>query len=76
MSDNNSLIIKNGSCYINGKLENSDITISEGKIRSIGKADLNNHKVYEYEHYDIHLYLLKNFDNYQITNFHHNKSVS
>jgi len=47
MSDNNSLIIKNGSCYINGKLENSDITISEGKIRSIGKADLNNHKVYD-----------------------------
>ena len=47
MSDNNSLSIKNGSCYINGKLENSDITISEGKIRSIGKADLNNHKVYD-----------------------------
>ena len=28
MSDNNSLIIKNGSCYINGKLENTDITLS------------------------------------------------
>ena len=47
MSDNNSLIIKNGSCYINGKLENTDITLSGGKIKSIGKANLNNHKVYD-----------------------------
>ena len=47
MSDNNSLIIKNGSCYIDGKLVNTDITVSGGKIRSIGKADLNNHKVYD-----------------------------
>ena len=47
MSDNNSLIIKNGLCYINGKLEDTDITISGGKIKSIGKADLNNHKVYD-----------------------------
>ncbi len=47
MSDNNSLIIKNGSCYIEGKLENTDITVSGGKIESIGKADLNNHKVYD-----------------------------
>mgnify|MGYP001448591076 FL=1 len=49
MSDNNSLIIKNGSCYIGGKLVNTDITVSEGKIKSIGKADLNNHKVYDAE---------------------------
>ncbi len=47
MSDNNSLIIKNGSCYIEGKLINTDITVSGGKIKSIGKADLNNHKVYD-----------------------------
>ncbi len=47
MSDNNSLIIKNGSCYIEGKLINADITVSGGKIKSIGKADLNNHKVYD-----------------------------
>jgi len=47
MSDNNSLIIKNGSCYIEGKLVKTDITVSDGKIKSIGKADLNNHKVYD-----------------------------
>ena len=49
MSDNNSLIIKNGTCYIDGKLVNTDITVSRGKIKSIGKADLNNHKVYDAE---------------------------
>ena len=49
MSDNNSLIIKNGTCYIDGKLVNTDITVSGGKIKSIGKADLNNHKVYNAE---------------------------
>ena len=49
MSDNNSLIIKNGSCYIDGKLINTDIIVSEGKIKSIGKAKLNNHKVYNAE---------------------------
>ena len=49
MSDNNSLIIKNGTCYIDGKLVNTDITLSGGKIKSIGKADLNNHKVYDAE---------------------------
>ena len=47
MSDNNSLIIKNGSCYIEGKLVKTDITVTDGKIKSIGKADLNNHKVYD-----------------------------
>ena len=49
MSDNNCLIIKNGTCYIDGKLVNTDITVSGGKIKSIGKADLNNHKVYDAE---------------------------
>ena len=49
MSDNNSLIIKNGTCYIDGKLVNTDITLSGGKIKSIGKADLNNYKVYNAE---------------------------
>ena len=49
MSDNNSLIIKNGSCYIDGKLVNTDITVSGGKIKSIGKTNLNNHKVYDAE---------------------------
>ena len=29
------LIIKNGSCFINGKLEKSDIGITNGKITNI-----------------------------------------
>ncbi len=49
MSDNNSLIIKNGTCFIGGKLVKIDITVSGGKIKSIGKADLNNHRVYDAE---------------------------
>ncbi len=49
MPDNNSLIIKNGSCYIDGKLVNTDVTVTEGKIKSIGKANLNNHKVFNAE---------------------------
>ena len=36
MSNNNSLIIKNGNCYIEGKLVKTDITVSDGKIKSIG----------------------------------------
>ncbi len=32
------LIIKNGECYINGKLENNDIAIKDGKISKIGKV--------------------------------------
>ncbi len=47
MSDNFSLIIKNGSCYINGKLIVTDIGLSDGKIKKIGKIELNNSKVYD-----------------------------
>ncbi len=47
MSDNFSLIIKNGSCYINGKLTKTDIGLSGGKIKKIGKIELNNSKVYD-----------------------------
>ena len=47
MSDNYSLIIKNGSCYINGKLIKSDFGLSEDKIKKIGKIELNNSKVYD-----------------------------
>ena len=36
MSDNYSLIIKNGSCYINGKLTKIDIGLSGNKIKKIG----------------------------------------
>ena len=45
MSDNFNLIIKNGSCYINGKLEQTDIAINNGKIEKIGKLSLNSSKV-------------------------------
>ena len=31
------LIIKNGECYINGRLENNDIAIKNGKVFKIGK---------------------------------------
>ena len=47
MSDNFSLIIKNGSCYIDGKLMKTDIGLSDGKIKKIGKIELNSSKVYD-----------------------------
>ena len=37
MSDNYSLIIKNGSCYIDGKLTQVDLGLSGNKIKKIGK---------------------------------------
>ena len=40
MSDNYNLIIKNGSCYIGGKLQNVDLALSGNKIKKIGKTDL------------------------------------
>ena len=45
MSDNYSLIIKNGSCYIGGKFQNTDVALSGNKIKKIGKISLNNAKV-------------------------------
>jgi len=47
MSDNYSLIIKNGSCYIRGKFQNIDIALSGNKIKKIGKIDLNSSKVFD-----------------------------
>jgi dihydroorotase len=47
MSDNYSLIIKGGSCYINGKLEKTDIALSGNKIKKIGKIELNSSKVFD-----------------------------
>ena len=47
MSDNFNLIIKNGSCYINGKLDQTDIAINNGKIEKIGKLSLNSAKVFD-----------------------------
>ena len=45
MTDNYSLIIKNGSCYIEGKFQNIDLALSGNKIKKIGKIDLNSSKV-------------------------------
>ena len=47
MSDKFSLIIKNGSCYIDGKLTKTDIGLSGSKIQKIGKIELNSSKVYD-----------------------------
>ena len=47
MSGNFSLIIKNGSCYIDGKLIKTDIGLSDNKIKKIGKIELNSSKVYD-----------------------------
>ncbi len=47
MSENFSLIIKNGACYINGKLTQTDIGLSDNKIKKIGKIELNSSKVYD-----------------------------
>ena len=47
MSDNFSLIIKNGSCYIDGKLTKTDIGLLDNKIKKIGKIELNSSKVYD-----------------------------
>ncbi len=47
MSDNYSLIIKNGSCYVDGKFQNIDIGLSGNKIKKAGKIDLNSSKVFD-----------------------------
>ena len=45
MSDNYSLIVKNGSCYINGTIVKTDLALSGKKIKKIGKVELNSSKV-------------------------------
>ena len=47
MSDNYSLIIKNGSCYVNGKLEKTDLSLTGNKIKKIGKVQANSAKVFD-----------------------------
>ena len=47
MSENYSLIVKNGSCYVNGKLEKTDIALADNKIKKIGKMEANNIKVFD-----------------------------
>jgi dihydroorotase len=47
MSENYSLIVKNGSCYINGKLEKIDIALVGNKIKKIGRVEVNDTKVFD-----------------------------
>ncbi len=47
MSENYNLIIKNGSCYINGNLVKTDIGLSGNKIKKIGNIKHNTSKVYD-----------------------------
>ncbi|WP_440932387.1 dihydroorotase [Candidatus Pelagibacter sp.] len=41
------LIIKNGECYINGKLETKDIAVKDGKILKIGEIKEDAKEIYE-----------------------------
>ncbi|MFL2896826.1 MAG: dihydroorotase [Candidatus Pelagibacter sp.] len=41
------LIIKNGQCYINGKLENKDIAVKDSKILKIGELSEEAKEVYD-----------------------------
>jgi dihydroorotase len=45
MSDNYSIIIKNGFCYTNGKLVKTDVALHGNKIKKIGKVEINGSKV-------------------------------
>ena len=47
MSENYSLIVKNGSCYVNGKLEKTDIALVGNKIKKIGKVEANNTEIFD-----------------------------
>ena len=47
MPENLSLIIKNGSCYINGKLTNTDIGLLGNKIKIIGEIKGDGLNVYD-----------------------------
>ena len=47
MSENYSLIIKNGSCYVNGKLEKTDIAIADNKIKKIGKVEVKSANIFD-----------------------------
>ena len=41
------LIIKNGQCYIDGKLEDKDIAVKDGKILKIGQISEEAKEVYD-----------------------------
>ena len=41
------LIIKNGQCYINEKLEDKDIAVKDGKILKIGEISEEAKEIYD-----------------------------
>ena len=45
MSSSFDLIIKNGKCFIDGKLKKADIGISNGTVKSIGNIEISNQKI-------------------------------
>ena len=47
MTDNYNLIIKNGTCYINGKFEKIYIGIVDHKIKKIGKIEVKESKIFD-----------------------------
>ena len=47
------LIIKNGQCYINGKLEKKDIAVKDGKILKIGEILDEAKEIYEAENQQV-----------------------
>ena len=47
MFDNYSLILKNGSCYIDGKLTKADLGLYGKKIKKSGKIEQNSSKEFE-----------------------------
>ena len=51
------LIIKNGQCYINGKLEDKDIAVKDGKILKIGEILEEAKEVYDAKKQIAHTWL-------------------
>ena len=41
------LIIKNGQCFTDGKLEDKDIAVKDGKILKIGKISEESKEIYD-----------------------------
>ena len=47
MSYKYNLIIKNGSCFINGKIKKTDLALKENKISKIGEINFTAEKIYD-----------------------------
>ena len=52
------LIIKNGQCYINGKLENKDVAVKDGKISKIGEVSEEAKEIYDAKQLELSVTLL------------------